>query len=226
MHGHLWHNVNTVDSVGSLECFWTSRTKHYCISPWGNMNVPNESPRCQLKLHTHFGASRKVRGSPKWAGLILWTPWLSFTKFHGNPIYGKNALRSSRNLCPLIQMLTLKCRISNVMRNKSLSCYLAGASGTLLKEWSCLLLSLFVSHYCPPAAHSQWEPRPVRSSSSSPPSLLFKTPIPFLGAQNMPWRKAFFMYFFFGLKELPHPLFPRHRWALTHWMTCTSDWIL
>lgn len=87
-HGHLWHNVNTVDSVGSCECFWTSRTKHYCISPWGNMNVPNESPRCQLKLQIHFSASRKVRGLPKWAGLILWTPWTSFTKFHGNPIYG------------------------------------------------------------------------------------------------------------------------------------------
>ena len=60
------------------------------------------------------------------------------------------------------------------------------SQGTFLGAWSCLFLSLFVSHYClaPPAAHSQWEPGSGRSSPSSPsfpPSSLFcLVPAPFL----------------------------------------------
>lgn len=64
--------------------------------------------------------------------------------------------------------------------------------GTYPREWLCLSLSLFVSYYCfsPPAAHSQWEPGPGRSSPSSSP--LFTTPNPFLCIQNIPRRKTIF----------------------------------
>lgn len=81
-----------------------------------------------------------------------------------------------------------------VVLKHRLSCYPAATSGTFLREWSCLFLSLFVSHYClaPPDAHSQWEPRPERSSPSSSPSPFFTTPNPLPLCQNIPGRKAIF----------------------------------
>ena len=100
---------------------------------------------------------------------------------------------------------------------QSLSCYLAGASGTLLREWSCLLLSLFVSHYCPPAAHSQWEPRPEKSSSSSPPTLLFTTPAPLPQCSKHALKKSFFyLFFFFASKSYLIHCFPG---TVEHWHT-------